>query len=228
MGIRGWYNVFSSHYFQILSILLQIYVHSPEEEPFYLSSVAQKPVKESIRLLYGIEEIINAEEVSTVPPSKRGCRFPYEPISSNFQNYSFSNCINEMLALEEINICNCTTDPRFVSKSRECSLLDKDCLVTNKINDKIREIQSNTPSTCLPTCVEMQINEIGKDMKSYGGEEVRVGVEVLQPPFLRYRRRLSSDTMDLVVCVGGIAGLFFGASVVNIAEFVYIWIIRRY
>lgn len=206
---------------------LQIYVHSPEEEPFYLSSVAQKPVKESIRLLYGIEEIINAEEVQTVRPSERGCRFPNEPISPNLQNYSFSNCLNEMLALEEIKTCNCTTDSRFASKSRGCSLLDKDCLANNKINDKIRERQSNTPSTCLPTCVEMQINEIGKDMKSYG-DEVRVGVEILQPPFLRYRRRLSSDTMDLVVCVGGIAGLFFGASVLNIAEFVYIWIIRCY
>lgn len=192
--------------------------------------MAQKPVKESIRLLYGIEEIVNAEEVHNIPARERGCRFPNEPISSNLKNYSFSNCINEMLALEEIKICNCTTDLRFVRQSRVCTLSDKDCLFENKINYITRERQSNTPSLCLPTCIEMRINEIGKDLKSHNhnDDQVRVGVEILQPPFIRYKRRLSSNTMDLVVCVGGIAGLFFGASVVNIVELVFIWIIRRY
>lgn len=158
----------------------------------------------------------------------RGCRFPDEPISSNLRNYSFANCMNEMLALEEIKICNCTTDPRFVHQSRVCTLLDKDCLFSGKITHLIRERQSNTPSICLPTCIEMIIKDIGKDMKTYSDNEVRVGVEILQLPYIRYRRRLSSSIMDLVVCVGGIAGLFFGASVVNLAEFVYIWTIRRY
>lgn len=227
MGLCGW--CFHIFYKEIPSEYshFQIYVHSPEEEPFHLSTVAQKPVKQSIRLFYGIEEIINAEDVNTIPPAKRGCRFLDEPISSNLQNYSFSNCINELLAIEEMKMCNCTTDARLLSQSRTCTLSDKDCLLNNKITDTIRERQSNDPSTCLPTCVEMQINDIGKDLKSID-HDIRVGIEILQLPYIRYRRRLSASIMDLVVCVGGIAGLFFGASVINIAESLYIWIIRRY
>lgn len=135
--------------------------------------------------------------------------------------------MDEMLALEEIKQCNCTTDSRFLSSVKFCVLSDLDCLKKNKVVEITRERQSNSPSTCLPTCIEMKINEIGKDIKSDEESRVRVGVEIIQPPFIRYRRRLSSNIMDLVVCVGGIAGLFFGASLVNIAEFAYIWFIRR-
>ncbi|KAL5273696.1 hypothetical protein ACFFRR_000445 [Megaselia abdita] len=205
-----------------------LFVHTPEEEPYPLLPTAQSPLQDSIRMLYGIEEIINEDDVHFVPPHTRGCRFPNEPISSNLRNYSFSNCMNELSALEEIKICNCTTDLRFVQQSRECQLTDKDCLSSNKLFEIIRERQSNTPSLCLPSCVEMRIQKIGNYQKPYGDDIIRVGVEILQPPFIRYRRRLSSNIMDLVVCVGGIAGLFYGASVVNIVEFVYIWAVRRF
>lgn len=137
--------------------------------------------------------------------------------------------MNELMALEEIKECQCTTDIRFGKLGKMCTISDKDCLVSKNIFQVSKSIQSMKPSTCLPTCVEMRIYEVGKDIRSYEEDkDIRVGVQLIQLPYIRYRRRLSSNIMDLVVCVGGIAGLFFGASIINIAELVYIWIIRIY
>lgn len=45
-------------------------------------------------------------------------------------------------------------------------------------------------------------------------------------PTHRYRRQRNKDEVDIVVAVGGIVGLFLGASILSVVEFVYFFSIR--
>lgn len=44
----------------------------------------------------------------------------------------------------------------------------------------------------------------------------------------RLIRAVSFDTLDLVVTVGSIAGVFFGASFLSLAEIIFIWILHKF
>lgn len=53
-------------------------------------------------------------------------------------------------------------------------------------------------------------------------------IEVQNVPILRYIRNVATTKLDVVVSIGGIAGLFSGASILSMVEFFYIWFIRTY
>lgn len=45
-------------------------------------------------------------------------------------------------------------------------------------------------------------------------------------PMQRYRRQVVREKIDIVVAIGGILGLFMGASILSLVEFVYFFLIR--
>ncbi len=47
-------------------------------------------------------------------------------------------------------------------------------------------------------------------------------------PTVRYVRNVAKTKLDLVVTIGGLVGLFFGASLLSLVELLYIWLIRRF
>lgn len=55
-----------------------------------------------------------------------------------------------------------------------------------------------------------------------------VVIEILNMPNVRYVRNVDKTKLDFVVSIGGLVGLFFGASLQSLVEFVYIWLIRRF
>lgn len=59
-------------------------------------------------------------------------------------------------------------------------------------------------------------------------EQSGVVIEVLNTPTIRYVRNVTKTKLDFVVSIGGLVGLFFGASLLSLVEFVYIWLIRRF
>lgn len=54
-----------------------------------------------------------------------------------------------------------------------------------------------------------------------------VMIEVQNMPTFQLIRNVSFDRLDFVVSIGGIIGLFFGASIIGLAEIIYIWILRK-
>ncbi|XP_038221197.1 uncharacterized protein LOC119839074 [Zerene cesonia] len=52
-------------------------------------------------------------------------------------------------------------------------------------------------------------------------------VRLLQLPSIRYRRFVIRDNLGLMVDIGGVGGVFFGASLLSCIEFVYLFCIRR-
>lgn len=59
-------------------------------------------------------------------------------------------------------------------------------------------------------------------------EQSAVVIEILNMPTVRYVRNVAKTKLDFVVSVGGLVGLFFGASLLSLVEFMYIWLIRRF
>lgn len=55
-----------------------------------------------------------------------------------------------------------------------------------------------------------------------------INIDIINMPSMRYQRNVAKSQLDLVVAVGGVIGLFFGASLLSMVEFVYIWFIRRF
>lgn len=53
-------------------------------------------------------------------------------------------------------------------------------------------------------------------------------IEIQNKPTLRVIRNVSFTRLDFVVCIGGIVGLFCGASILGLVEIVYIWMIRKF
>lgn len=60
------------------------------------------------------------------------------------------------------------------------------------------------------------------------GELSTISVDVPNVPTLRYIRNVAKTQLDLVVSIGGVAGLFFGASILSLVEFFYIWFYRKF
>lgn len=55
-----------------------------------------------------------------------------------------------------------------------------------------------------------------------------IEIEIVNKPTIRLIRNVTFTRLDFVVSIGGIIGLFFGASILSLAEIIYIWTIRKF
>lgn len=55
-----------------------------------------------------------------------------------------------------------------------------------------------------------------------------VVIEILNNPTIRLVRNVTFSLLDFVVSIGGIVGLFFGASILGLFEIIYIWMMRKF
>lgn len=53
-------------------------------------------------------------------------------------------------------------------------------------------------------------------------------IEIANKPTIRLIRNVTFTRLDFIVSIGSIIGLFFGASILSLAEIVYIWSIRKF
>lgn len=63
-----------------------------------------------------------------------------------------------------------------------------------------------------------------------GGSHHRstVEIEIMNKPTIRLIRNVTFTRLDFIVSIGGIIGLFFGASILSLAEIIYVWTIRKF
>jgi amiloride-sensitive sodium channel len=53
-----------------------------------------------------------------------------------------------------------------------------------------------------------------------------LNVKLIALPTQRYRRQVVREKIDIVVSIGGILGLFMGASILSLVELIYFFTIR--
>lgn len=61
-----------------------------------------------------------------------------------------------------------------------------------------------------------------------GNDKRSVAISLVDRPTERYRRQALRTRLDVVVSIGGILGLFLGASILSLIELVYYFTFRLY
>ncbi|RZB40324.1 ASC domain containing protein [Asbolus verrucosus] len=79
---------------------------------------------------------------------------------------------------------------------------------------------------CLPSCIEPEY-KIVSDTKGIRTSHGEIFIKLQSLPTSRFKRVVVRTTMDLVVSIGGTAGLFIGASILSIVETLYLLCLRR-
>nr|XP_017007673.2 pickpocket protein 28-like [Drosophila takahashii] len=180
----------------------------------------------------------NDPDVREVDSKIRNCLFPDEnPKTSLYKAYSFSVCITECIREMQMKLCNCTAimyNPNADKRYPDCDLKGYHCLEKMRaIKPDSRVLLSNNKKNnescgCLPSCNDGDISAIYEPTTI-----VRTGNKyfnaTLDMPFLptdRYRRQAIRTRLDVVVSMGGMLGLFLGASILSAIEFVYYFTMR--
>ncbi|XP_065167397.1 sodium channel protein Nach-like [Atheta coriaria] len=215
---------------------IRLYIHAPEDVPFINSDTDLRKevvLGERYQLDFKVIEIANDENVRSVNVEKRGCRFPDEiyPELKVHKFYSYSTCIVQCHADAHINLCNCTHHLMpVVGDANYCNIEGLLCLTeyfetVNRLHAKGFD-KPGLVCDCVPSCVEPEYNIVSenKGVKSSNGE---ISIRLQALPTLRFKRNVVRTTLDLVVSIGGTAGLFVGASLLSIIETVYLLILRR-
>ncbi|XP_043646212.1 uncharacterized protein LOC122615280 isoform X1 [Drosophila teissieri] len=181
----------------------ELYVNSPEDLPFFNAlsySISHEPQVHA----FNVEEIDNHEGVIDEPVSQRKCKFPSESSVEGFP-YSFSTCMSII-----------RNDSIF------CGMLDLNCLENAKLASRVKDYVGQNMA-CLPSCVEQQISLVGSQLdknSSYKNQEQVVDIQIASPPTARYHRTVTQTKLDLIVGIGSVVGLFFGASLLNLLEII--------
>nr|XP_034828871.1 sodium channel protein Nach-like [Maniola hyperantus] len=179
-----------------------------------------------------VEQTVNDPSVASLPTAMRGCLFKEERPSFKgwpFQQYTYSACLLFCRHLAQTSVCNCTHHflDNIIFGTPACNIMGLKCLDENKNN------MNEYPCDCPTACDETQYKAINvflkrlprtPDMMKRG---TRGRIRFAYLPSLRIRRMAIKETLGLVVDIGGIGGVFFGASLLSIIELVYLFCIRR-
>lgn len=70
--------------------------------------------------------------------------------------------------------------------------------------------------------------DISTEINDDAAKKSTVAIRIQNTPTLRLVRNVSLTRLDSVVIVGSVIALFFGSSVLGLAEIIYIWLIRKF
>ncbi|XP_039750789.1 sodium channel protein Nach-like [Pararge aegeria] len=215
---------------------VHVKIHAPEDMvAVTLENIL--PKSSEIALVTNFEAIlkvvqtVNDATVLSLPPSLRGCLFKKERPELPgwpFKEFTYSACLLYCRVLAQTSFCNCTH--HFLSHifgSPACDILGLNCLDNNK--ERIVNYDCNCPMACDETqysAVHKFSNRVKQtpEMLKRGS---RARIRLAHLPSLRVRRLAIKDTLGLVVDIGGVGGVFFGASLLSVIELVYLFCIRR-
>ncbi|XP_052739978.1 sodium channel protein Nach-like [Bicyclus anynana] len=215
--------------------VVDVTVHAPDD----MVSVAMEnifgrgtiPLVTEFEAVLKVEQTVNDASVMSLPTSMRGCLFKEERPSLPswpFEEYTYSACLLYCRVLAQTSACNCTH--HFLSNmlgTPSCNIQGLVCLYRNK--DAIVKYQCNCPMACDDTqykAVHIFFNRVNKspELMKRGS---RAKIRFSNLPSLRVRRLAIKDPLGLVVDIGGVGGVFFGASLLSVIELLYLWFIRR-
>ncbi|XP_073946886.1 sodium channel protein Nach-like isoform X2 [Choristoneura fumiferana] len=212
-----------------------IFVHSPEElATNQLDRKFQFDIKirekNRVELLFSIVEIQNDPLLKFEDINVRGCRYlnevPRIPLH-DYPVYSYGACTLAQSTRDSFDQCGCIHPARDLNyQNMYCNYTGLNCLITFEANKKNLVIDKPTArEQCLPSCLESELTMIHTFQTWVSDDAVEgamVTIRMTSLPTLRYERNLLRTNLDLVVSIGGTVGLFFGASLLSLAEIFYL------
>ncbi|XP_074034427.1 sodium channel protein Nach isoform X1 [Leptinotarsa decemlineata] len=216
---------------------IRVFFHAPEDVPFINSDPDQRKdvmLGEVFNISVNVIEISNDENVYNIPVYKRGCKFPWENEELVVHDhYSYSTCVVQCHAENHIELCNCTHHlmPKY-NRIKYCDMEGLKCLTdnfetVNRLHAKGTGLDKpGLVCDCLPSCVEPEYKVVS-DTKVLKTAQSEINIRMQSLPNSRFKRIVIRTTLDLVVSIGGTAGLFIGASLLSGIETIYLLCLRK-
>ncbi|XP_054747422.1 pickpocket protein 11 [Anastrepha obliqua] len=214
---------------------IQLHIHSPIDIPLpFLEGMIRENVLlgSTKEIIINVMELYNHESVYQLSLDQRRCRFSHERTTWGhhvgiYDFYSYPTCIVECGLAAQLQHCNCSS--HFLApavKSTRLSVPICDYRGLSCLTRHYEEIQLERKSCdCMSSCEEPEYNIIysSPDSETERDMEVtEVQVAFIELPKQRYIRRVTKTLLDLLISVGGIAGLFFNASLVRLVEVIFL------
>ncbi|EDS42153.1 amiloride-sensitive sodium channel [Culex quinquefasciatus] len=207
---------------------LQLFLHDPYAVPFaYTDRVLKETVLWGMHkeIIVKVVEMENGASLGEVPIARRNCRFPWEVMDSGTQvyaSYSFSSCAVECFMASQVEFCNCShhlMPKRLNVRSGEniCNFDGLTCLTEHSVN--ISQHRKLCP--CLSSCIEPEYSVVFSS-ESDQEEDDFVTVRMLDLPNSKFLRHVARTELDLFISLGSLVGLFFGASLLSIANVAFL------
>uniref|UniRef100_A0A182VKQ6 Uncharacterized protein n=1 Tax=Anopheles merus TaxID=30066 RepID=A0A182VKQ6_ANOME len=177
------------------------------------------------KIYFTLQNIVNDPLVRSVDIDVRRCLFPDEHTlpfgNTSYPKYSYSVCVTECLKSIQLRHENGSV----------CGYVGMQCLDNaGLIAPPTRILQpwytGGFPCHCYPSCKENEIRIVGRHTYMNDQPERSVKLKLMIHPTQRYRRQIVRENIDVVVSIGGILGLFTGASILSIVEFFYFFTVR--
>ncbi|XP_054742330.1 uncharacterized protein LOC129247291 [Anastrepha obliqua] len=225
-----------------------VFIHSPHdalkiEQKFFYTNEAVYYKAETFEII--AEE--GYEKATTV--AQRNCRYPHESNLEHFEIYTKSFCMQECRLNLVYKKCKCIPHfyPNRVRKPKPVCYYStlKSCVAKNAgmyhewyggdgDDESFRRLQSlkgrkTVHCHCMDSCYNGIV--VIKNVEVLANLNVfqtgfTVGLEVTTWPQVLYKRQVIFTMTDLLVAVGGAAGLFLGFSVLGAIEFFYYFTLR--
>ncbi|XP_047533408.1 pickpocket protein 19-like [Vanessa atalanta] len=180
-----------------------------------------------------VRNIENDPLVVETTPHQRACRFHDENDNGLYPHYSYSACNVHCRKRAQMELCQCNDHFMLgTTESERCNISGMWCLHTHSSHlTTLKPDWAKRPGLscdCMPSCDETEITIIKDVITSLRPKKKKTYVEMILAylPTERFKRSVVRSQLDLVVSVGGTAGLFVGASLLSFVELIFFFTIR--
>ncbi|KAK7863900.1 hypothetical protein R5R35_007230 [Gryllus longicercus] len=207
------------------------YIHSAEEMPDAGSRYSVMMETEKY-LEYNVEAlaITTSKEARSLSVKQRRCRFLHESHLEISPIYSYTFCRMQCRMRLALSICHCV--PHFYRNNgryKVCSVRGMKCLAKHSEElIKLRDMHNHRiECDCLPLCDRTNFKIwLAGSMRWHLGMQVQYDMK--QFPTMKISRDVLFGFTDVLVNIGGTAGLFLGFSILSLVETVYFVTLRLF
>ncbi|XP_041970670.1 sodium channel protein Nach-like [Aricia agestis] len=199
------------------------YIHGPLEVPDISTRFQYSEEEFYLKLYVTAVAVYTTPEAARLTVGQRRCRFIHENNLPHFSVYTYTMCRMECRIRLCLQYCQCI--PFFYRKREDektCDVKGMHCLA--KYKDELKNLRDNAGKKldcdCFPICDDVNyVIQLNPLQEWFMGTNFQWGMSTY--PRLRYRRDIIFGFTDVLVAVGGMAGLFLGCSVLSFLEIVY-------
>ncbi|XP_066154583.1 sodium channel protein Nach-like [Euwallacea fornicatus] len=204
-----------------------VYFHGPHE----VLDVRRRPMfvakDRLLQVYFKALSIINSDDTKALTVRQRKCRFYHESNLSHFPVYSYMICRMECRIQLSLQLCGCV--PHFYRNQKFEKICDSAGLrCLSQTQDQLISLEAiGQPCYCEANCEE--VNYIPDDIDTrawFLGSNLQYGLRKF--PEMRFKRDVIFRFSDLLVSMGGVIGLFHGASALSFIELLYYYTLRLF
>lgn len=201
-----------------------MYLHGPYEVADIASKVLLSPEGYFLQVYLTALTIYSSDRTRHLNVNQRKCRFFDESDLRHSPTYSYVLCRIECRITLAKKLCGCL--PHFyrrLSNEKVCDVSGLHCLA----NHKERLIALKHECECYPNCEDVNYIVDNLDTRQWFlGSNLQWGLK--EYPRMRLKRDVLFGFSDVLVYIGGMAGLFLGCSVLSFIEIIYFFTLRLF